>query len=88
MFVKRIIQGQQREGKGTYYKFSVDRKKDLEVIKLKSNISLDFILGLGIGICVIAAYLMFKGWIETAVVILVIGIIMIGIRATIKRKKK
>lgn len=74
--------------KGTYYKFSVDRKKDLPVIKLKNNILLDFILGLGIGICVIAAYLMFKGWIETAVVILVIGIIVIGISATIKRKKK
>lgn len=74
--------------KGTYYKFSVDRKKDLPVIKLKNNILLDFILGLGIGICVIAAYLMFKGWIGTAVVILVIGIIMIGISATIKRKKK
>ncbi len=74
--------------KGAYYKFSVDRKKDLPVIKLKNNILLDFILGLGIGICVIAAYLMFKGWIETAVVILVIGIIMIGISATIKRKKK
>ncbi|GAF95240.1 unnamed protein product [marine sediment metagenome] len=72
------------QGKGTYYKFSVDRKKDLEVIKLKNN----FILGLGIGICVIAVYLMFKGWIETGVVILVIGIIMIGITATIKRKKK
>jgi hypothetical protein len=74
--------------KGTYYKFSVDRKKDLPVIKLKNNILLDFILGLGIGICVIAAYLMFKGWIETGIVILVIGIIMIGISATIKRKKK
>jgi len=45
------------QGKGTYYKFSVDRKKDLEVMKLKNNILLDFILGLGIGICVIAAYL-------------------------------
>jgi len=45
-------------------------------------------VGLGIGICVIGAYLMFKGWIETGVVILVIGIIMIGISATIKRKKK
>ena len=76
------------QGKGTYYKFSVDRKKDLEVMKLKNNILLDFILGLGIGICVIAAYLMFKGWIETGVVILVIGIITIGISATIKRKKK
>jgi len=76
------------QGKGTYYKFSVDRKKDLEVIKLKNNILMNYILGLGIGICVIAAYLMFKGWIETGVVILVIGIIMIGIRATIKRKKK
>jgi len=76
------------QGKGTYYEFSVDRKKDLEVIKLKNNILLDFMKGLGIGICVIAAYLMFKGWIETGVVILVIGIIMIGISATIKRKKK
>jgi len=76
------------QGKGTYYKFSVDRKKDLEVIKLKNNILMNYILGLGIGICVIAAYLMFKGWIETGVVILVIGIIMIGIRATIKRKRK
>lgn len=60
----------------------------MEVIKLKNDILLDFILGLGIGICVIAAYLMFKGWMETAVVILVIGIITIGINATIKRKKK
>lgn len=57
-------------------------------MKLKNNILLDFILGLGIGICVIAAYLMFKGWIETGIAILVIGIIMIGITATIKRKKK
>jgi len=76
------------QGKGTYYRFSADRKKDLEVIKLKNNILMDYILGLGIGICVIAAYLMFRGWIETGVVILVVGIIMIGIRATIKRKKK
>jgi len=58
------------------------------VIKLKNDILLNFMLGLGIGICVIAAYLMFRGWIETGVVILVIGIIMIGIRATIKRKRK
>jgi len=47
-----------------------------------------FLLGMGIGICIIAAYLMLKGRIETAVVILVIGIIMIGISATIRRKKK
>jgi len=80
--------GLQREGKGKYHKFSVDRKKDLEVIKLKNDILLNFMLGLGIGICVIAAYLMSKGWIETAVVILVIGIITIGTSATIKRKRK
>jgi 4-hydroxybenzoate polyprenyltransferase len=49
---------------------------------------LNFLLGLGIGICVIAAYLMFKGWIETAVVVLIMGIIMIGISATIRRTKK
>ena len=76
------------QGKGTYYRFSADRKKDPEVIKLKNDILLNFMLGLGIGICVIAAYLMFRGWIETGVVILVIGIITIGISATIKRKKK
>ena len=56
-------------------------------IKMENTL-LDFLLGLGIGICVIAAYLMFKGWTETAVVILIIGIIMIGINATIKRRKK
>lgn len=49
---------------------------------------LNFWLGLGMGICVIAAYLMFKGWIETGVVILIMGIIMIGITATIRRKRK
>lgn len=49
---------------------------------------LNFFLGLGIGICVVAAYLMFKGWTEAAVVVLIIGIIMIGVSATIRRKKK
>ena len=57
-------------------------------MKMGNDIVLNFMLGIGIGICVIAAYLMFKGWIETAVVILIMGIIMIGTSATIKRKKK
>lgn len=49
---------------------------------------LNFMLGMGIGICVVAAYLMFKGWIESAVVILIMGITMIVTSETIKRKKK
>ena len=49
---------------------------------------LNFMLGMGIGICVVAAYLMFKGWIEIAVVILIMGITMIVTSETIKRKKK
>jgi len=56
--------------------------------KMENDILLNFMLGMGIGICVIAAYLMFKGWIETAVVILIMGIIMIGASVTIKRKRK
>jgi len=55
---------------------------------MENDILLNFMLGIGIGICVIAAYLMFKGWIEIAVVILIMGIIMIGTSATIKREKK
>ena len=51
-------------------------------------------LGFGIGINIIAAYIMYKGTVfgenntEVAVVILIIGIIMIGTSATIKRKKE
>ena len=55
---------------------------------MKNDVLLNFMLGLGTGICVIAAYLMFKGWIETAVVILIIGIIIIATSDTIKRKRK
>ncbi|GEM_PF-1666666 len=47
-----------------------------------------FSFGMGIGIMIISAYLMLKGWVETGVVILIIGIITTGTSARIIRKKK
>ena len=38
-----------------------------------------FFLGLGIGICVIAAYLMIKGYVESGIVILIIGVVTIAV---------
>ena len=48
----------------------------------------NFFFGLGIGICIIAAYLMVKDFVNWGIVTLIIGIIMIAVNSLWKRKKK
>jgi len=38
-----------------------------------------FILGAGIGICIIAAYLMIKGYVNYGIVTLIIGVVAIAV---------
>ncbi len=40
-----------------------------------------FFLGLGIGICVISAYLMIKGYVEQGIVTLIIGVVTIAVNS-------
>ena len=43
------------------------------------QILLKFMLGAGIGICLIAAYLMIKGYVNWGIVTLIIGIVTIAV---------
>ena len=43
------------------------------------QILLKFMLGMGIGICLIATYLMIKGYVNWGIVTLIIGIVTIAV---------
>ena len=43
------------------------------------QILLRFMLGMGIGICIIAAYLMVKGYVNWGIVTLIIGVVAIAV---------
>ena len=43
------------------------------------QILLKFMFGMGIGICIIAAYLMVKGYVNYGIVTLIIGIVTTGV---------
>lgn len=46
---------------------------------MKKTILNNFFLGLGIGICIMAAYLMIKDFVNYGVVALIIGVIIIAV---------
>jgi len=48
----------------------------------------NFFFGLGIGICIIAAYLMLKDFVNYGIVTLIIGIVMIAVTSRKIRTKK
>jgi len=48
---------------------------------MKRTILNRFSLGGGIGICIIAAYLMIKGYVNWGIVILIIGVVTIAVSA-------
>jgi len=45
-----------------------------------------FSLGAGIGICIIAAYLMIKGYVNYGIVALIIGVVTIAVSSKNKRR--
>ncbi|MBU0459727.1 MAG: hypothetical protein KJ597_02140 [Nanoarchaeota archaeon] len=47
----------------------------------------NFSLGAGIGICIIAAYLMIKGYVNWGIVTLIIGVVTIAVSSKKKRAK-
>lgn len=52
----------------------------------ETEILVSFFLGAGIGICVIAAYLMVKGYVNWGIVTLIIGVVTIAVSSLKKRE--
>ncbi|MBU0466727.1 MAG: hypothetical protein KJ718_03280 [Nanoarchaeota archaeon] len=55
-------------------------------MKNETNTLVSFSLGAGIGICIIAAYLMVKGYVNWGIVTLIIGVVMISVSSLKKRE--